>query len=362
MPYPGYSPEAKEEPSCWNNTLGLVAQHSELIDELQLDASFVVTNASDGLVDLDRDGSRWAPGFRERPLDWIPHWAPQLLASLRPGTKVMVALDFGGGVFGNSTAVAGQVYAHADSLAAQLVRLATTYDWIDGYTVDYEADCPDVAREAASLARLFGTLSSALHAAGKRLYFCTNKNGAGFEHWPYYQAYLDAGVDRLLEMGTYSNHSRSGGPSDRENVTRKLLEYPLERSAFGLGDYRPLDTVSETAAWLAELRSLSEGRPGQPNVHVYDLYGAEPTAPGYDCANRTEFDRHCARCWHGGARTHSWLQRSMYVGIESTAPRSCVTTSLTASARRWSLVHLSSSPPPSAPPAAAAASGCGTEK
>ena len=73
-----------------------------------------------------------------------------------------------------------------------------------------------------NLAKLFKTLSSALHAANKTVNFCTNKNGAGFEHWQFYQSYLDAGVDRLYEMGTYLNHSHTGGPSDRENVTRQL--------------------------------------------------------------------------------------------------------------------------------------------
>jgi hypothetical protein len=73
--------------------------------------------------------------------------------------------------------------------------------------------------------------------------FATNKNGAGFEHWPYYQSYLDAGIDRLYEMGTYSNHSGKNGlqPGDRENVTRQLLNYPLKNTAFGLGDYKSCD-------------------------------------------------------------------------------------------------------------------------
>ena len=301
MPYPGYSDAAKAIPSCWNNTLAQVARHAAIIDELLLDAGFLVTNASNGLIDLDRDGSRWAPHFRERPLEWLPHWIPELLAVLNPGTKIMVDLDFGGGVFGSATAVAREVYANADALAAQLVHLATAHHWIDGYTVDYEAYCADVPREAASLGRLFRILSSALHANGKTLNFCTNKNGAGFEHWPYYQSYLDAGVDRLLEMGTYCNHTSHGGPSDRDNVTRRLLAYPLDRTAFGLGDYRPLDTLAETGAWLRQLVDLSKGMAGQLNVHVYDLFGAHPTnhgqEPPHDCAshNRTEFDNYCVR-------------------------------------------------------------------
>ena len=277
-----------------------MARHAAIIDELLLDAGFLVTNASNGLIDLDRDGSRWAPHFRERPLEWLPHWIPELLAVLNPGTKIMVDLDFGGGVFGSATAVAREVYANADALAAQLVHLATAHHWIDGYTVDYEAYCADVPREAASLGRLFRILSSALHANGKTLNFCTNKNGAGFEHWPYYQSYLDAGVDRLLEMGTYCNHTSHGGPSDRDNVTRRLLAYPLDRTAFGLGDYRPLDTLAETGAWLRQLVDLSKGMAGQLNVHVYDLFGAHPTnhgQPPHDCASRTrtEVDNYCVR-------------------------------------------------------------------
>jgi hypothetical protein len=295
MPFPGFSPEAKAEPSCWNNTLGHIAQHAAVIDELQLVVGFLVTNVSSGLIDLDRDGSKWAPGFRERPLDWFPHWVPELLAVLRPGTRIMAALDFGGGAFGDPTAVASDVYAHADALAAQMVQLATTHDWIDGYTVDYEAYVSNVPQEASNLAALFQTVSSALHAHGKALHFCTNQNGAGFEHWPYYQRYLDAGVDRLLEMGTYCNHTRSGGPSDRDSVTRTLLKFPLDRTAFGLGDYRPLDTAAEARAWLDELLDLSRGMPGQLAVHVYDLFGARPTAPGYNCTDRAEFDHHCAR-------------------------------------------------------------------
>ena len=44
-------------------------------------------------------------------------------------------------------------------------------------------------------------------------------------------------------MGTYSNHSGTGGlqPGDRENVTRQLLKYPLKNTAFGLGDYESCD-------------------------------------------------------------------------------------------------------------------------
>lgn len=224
MPFPGYSAAAKAVPSCWNNSLALVSQHAKLIDEVILGAGFSVTNVSGGLIDLDRDGSEWGRGFREKPELWWPHFVPELRASLKPGTKITVAFFFGGGArYGNSTEVAQQVYANAGALAQQMVQLATAHDWIDGYTLDYEADCgigcdprdgpynPKecirnraicVPREAASLAKLFATLSTALHAINKTLSFCSNKNGAGFEHWQFYQSYLDAGIDRLYEMGT----------------------------------------------------------------------------------------------------------------------------------------------------------------
>jgi hypothetical protein len=296
-----------------------------LIDELQLGVGFTITNASRGLIDLDRDGSEWGEGFRMKPLAWLPHYIPALRAALKPGTKIMVTFPprdcdpqelllgpkkyfnignpyekyslgptnsswgsgsraqvtffFGGGASGDETAVASQAYANAGALAQQMVGLATAHDFIDGYLLDYEAFCADcpagrhpnvteclrarascVPREAASLAKLFKTLSSALHAKGKRLGFATNKNGAGFEHWPYYQSYLNAGVDRLYEMGTYCNHTRKGGPSDRENVTRQLLNYPLESTAFGLGDYRHFDSAAEAGAWLSELRAGALGR------------------------------------------------------------------------------------------------------
>eukprot|EP01046_Picozoa_sp_COSAG06_P044772 COSAG06_NODE_6089_length_3116_cov_3.167716_3_plen_319_part_00 len=261
MPYPGYSAAAKALPSCWNNTLALIAEHAAIIDEIGLSTGFNVDNASKGLINLDVDGKGWAPGFRVRPLDYVPHYIPELLAAVKPGTKILVPFDFNG----NATAVASEVYANADGLAKQLVQLATTYDWIDGYILDYEADCGDcppgphqgvqniteclrtrvtcIPREARSLSQLFKTLSTALHAKGKTLGFATNKNGAGFEHWPWYQSYLDAGIDRLYEMGTYSNHSGKDGvqPGDRENVTRQLLNYPLKNTAFGLGDYKSCD-------------------------------------------------------------------------------------------------------------------------
>jgi hypothetical protein len=283
------------------------------------------------------------------------------------GSRAQVTFFFGGGASGDETAVASQAYANAGALAQQMVGLATAHDFIDGYLLDYEAFCADcpagrhpnvteclrarascVPREAASLAKLFKTLSSALHAKGKRLGFATNKNGAGFEHWPYYQSYLNAGVDRLYEMGTYCNHTRKGGPSDRENVTRQLLNYPLESTAFGLGDYRHFDSAAEAGAWLSELRAgaldraspnfmglaslgldiegfcdflcsalllkailgldflglaLSSSRlrarsatmPGQLTCHVYDLFGADPASPGPAQPCVGEFDHHCPR-------------------------------------------------------------------
>ena len=297
MPFPGFSTAAKAKPSCWNNTLTSIMQHAALIDELQLSVGFLVTNVSNGLIDLDRDGSAYAPGFRERPLDWLPHWIPDLRAVLKPETKIMASLDFGGGAFGNTTAVASQVYANAKGLAVQMLHLATTYDWIDGYTIDYEAYCTDVPQEAARLGQLFETLSTELHGHGKALNFCTNQNGAGFEHWPYYQSYLDAGIDRLYDMGTYSKYTHTGKSTDhREQSTNNLLKYPLNSTAFGLGDYRPFDTAAETRTWLDELLLRSQGRPGQLMLHVYDLFGAKPAIPGHDCAtNRTEFDHHCVR-------------------------------------------------------------------
>jgi hypothetical protein len=262
MPYPGFSAKAKAEPSCWTNSMALVTQHADLIDEVNLGAGFSITNVSKGLVDLDRDGSEWGKGFRERPdQDW-PHFVPDFLGALKPGTKIIVPFFFGGGSgYGNSTEVAHQAYANADALAKQLVDLATTNDWIDGYNLDYEAYCGGkvcdprtpgsykpaeckrnlaicVPLEAASLAKLFKTLSTALHAADKTLGFCANRNGAGFEHWQYYQSYLDAGIDRLYEMGTYVNHSHTNGPSDRENATLKCERaLPLLRA----NSVRPFD-------------------------------------------------------------------------------------------------------------------------
>jgi hypothetical protein len=115
---------------------------------------------------------------------------------------------------------------------------------------------------------------------------------------------LDAGVDRLYEMGTYSNHSGKGGlqPGDRENVTRQLLEYPLNNTAFGLGDYKSCDNDVETAAWLGELQERSKDMPGQLTVHVYDLFGGThgepggaPEPPGGCMRNASVDSRYCAR-------------------------------------------------------------------
>jgi hypothetical protein len=95
------------------------------------------------------------------------------------------------------------------------------------------------------------------------------------------------------------NHSRSGGPSDRENVTSQLLKYPLDNTAFGLGVYSARDTSAEASAWLSELLERSSGMPGQLTVHVYDLFGAKPPRPGTPAgscgANHSDFDHYCAR-------------------------------------------------------------------
>lgn len=344
MPYPGFSAAAKAKPSCWNNTFTLITEHAALIDELDLSVGFEMDNVSNGLINLDLDGSAWAKGFREKPLNWLPYWIPELRAVLRPGTTIVATLNFRG----NATAVANMAYANAPALAEQLVTLATAHEWIDGYVMDYEADCGDcppgphqgvqniteclrtritcVPREAKSLVALFKTLSTALHAKNKTLGFATNKNGAGYEHWPFYQSYLDAGIDRLYEMGTYSNHTANGGPGDRENVTLQLLDYPLKNTAFGLGDYTHNgDNAVETAAWLSELQARSQGLPGRLSVHVYDLFGGYPPKPASGgggggvsghCVNRTTAsDRYCARppvSWWpalehfraGGAKAH----------------------------------------------------------
>lgn len=314
MPYPGFSPAAKHQRSCWNNTFGLVAKHAALIDELDLSVGFSITNTSNGMFDLDMDGHAWAPGYRLRPLDWLPHWLPDIRAVLKPHTTIMVPFGFGSH---NATQVAQQAYANSQGLADQMVKLVSQFEWIDGFVLDYEADCGDcgacpscpggvenvtrcletrkmcVPQEAQKLTSYFKTLSAALHSKGKTLGFCTNKNGAGFEHWPYYEQYIAAGVDRLYEMGTYLNHSHSGQASDRENVTQQLLQYPLKHTAFGLGDYGIYDTAEETDAWLSELQTLSADMTGQLQVHVYDLYGAYPS--NGTCVNRTVLDRYCAR-------------------------------------------------------------------
>ena len=145
VPYPGYSAAAKALPSCWNNTLALIAEHAAIIDEIGLSTGFNVDNVSKGLINLDVDGKDWRSGFRVKPLDYIPHYIPELLAVVKPGTKIVVPIDFNG----NATAVASEVYANADGLAKQLVQLATTYDWIDGYILD----CESLALLSASLAR-----------------------------------------------------------------------------------------------------------------------------------------------------------------------------------------------------------------
>lgn len=309
MPYPGFSAAAKQQPSCWNNTLTLVAERADLIDEVELSIGLALTNVSGGLLDMDRDGSEWAPGYRIKPMDWIPHWVPDLLAVLKPHTKVVVPFFFGFGPDKNATQVAQQAYENADALASQMVTLATEHDWIDGYLLDYETYCgicpPQnatacqqsraecVPKEAERLTAFFKTLSSALHAKGKTLGMCTNKNGAGFEHWPYYSQYLAAGVDRLYEMGTYLNHTHNGSPSDRENVTQQLFTYPLQNTAFGLGDYGLYDTAKEAASWLRELSTRSAKMAGQLQVHVFDLFGARPPAL---CTNRSsEWDHGCVR-------------------------------------------------------------------
>jgi len=235
-----------------------MAEHAELIDEVELSVGLGLSNVSHGLIDLDRDGSEWGPGYRIKPEEWLSHYVPDLLAVLKPHTEIMIPFFFGQGKDNNATQVAQQGYANADALAAQMVQLATDHDWISGYLLDYEVYCGEtvesraqcVPLEAERLTAFFKTLSTALHAKGKKLGFCTNKNGAGFEHWPYYSQYLAAGVDRLYEMGTYLNHTKHGGPSDRENVTQQLFTYPLQHTAFGLGDDGLVDTTEEAAAWF----------------------------------------------------------------------------------------------------------------
>ena len=103
-----------------------------------------------------------------------------------------------------------------------------------------------------------------------------------------------------MRSGTYLNHTSTGGPSDRENLTDQLLDYPLEHTAFGLGDYGLYDTPQDTAAWLQELIARSAGREGQLTVMIYDLFGANPVSDiaigGNHCKlNRTVLDPHCAR-------------------------------------------------------------------
>jgi hypothetical protein len=97
----------------------LITAHAALIDELDLSVGFEMDNVSNGLINLDLDGSAWAKGFREKPLDWLPHWVPELRAVLRPGTTIVATLNFRG----NATAVANMAYENAPALAEQLVTL-----------------------------------------------------------------------------------------------------------------------------------------------------------------------------------------------------------------------------------------------
>ena len=54
-----------------------------------------------------------------------------------------------------------------------------------------------------------------------------NEHGSGYLLMGNYQRYLDTGVDRLRQMGTYGLNNRSG-------ITQALLAgFPIERIGFG---------------------------------------------------------------------------------------------------------------------------------
>ena len=94
-----------------------------------------------------------------------------------------------------------------------------------------ELDCRKSLPTGKSVARALGISLDAFKKGWPVVVFAANgspavqldaKHFSKADKTDKLKAYLDAGVDRLYEMGTYLNHSHTGGPSDRENVTRQL--------------------------------------------------------------------------------------------------------------------------------------------
>ena len=127
-------------------------------------------------------------------------------------------------------------------------------------------------------------LAAALHGAGKTLSLCGNELGVGFLRRPFLRGYLDAGVDRLVQMGTYGiNHwqNRSEGIRKRDELSAGLVR-EFGASAIGLGVVTTLhykQDVESLRGWLSQpyMRNASLEIDGV--IDVYYLQGSSAMDP-----------------------------------------------------------------------------------
>ena len=262
--------------SCLSGTLALVREHRELIDRLIVGSGLAVT-VGGGVVCTDCG--------KEYPLEAnIQSWLPALRAALQTNeTDVILSLNVGwdSAAHGWNESVSGLRGAliNADAIAASLSELALRYGFA-GFDVDVEAECCKPVRGANhcacddafanALATLYGTLARSLHAHGKTLSIDVNEHGSGYLLMREYAGYLDAGVDRLRQMGTY-------GLTNRTGITQALLSsYPIDRIAFGtctLARYG--QNTSTLKSWLLELSTAHRNinASAQLEVDVFMLQG-----------------------------------------------------------------------------------------
>jgi hypothetical protein len=252
----------------FNETLALIAAHQSTISEVIVGQGVKV-------------GANGSLGAAVPVGSWL---LPRLRAAA-PAARLVLAIGTESGVSG--AALAEQLFANA-SLVQALADVASQWG-ADGLVLDLEDSCAVGCEEcscdaawADSIADVLQRLAAPLHAVGKTIAFTTNQKGAGYLHLKYFPQYLAAGVDRLLEMGSY------GGTPRDFNVTRAVLAAvppaQLARVSFGacpLADCQPKDAsgqrrgyynATRLTAWIDELLQPAAAAHGV-GLHVYDLAG-----------------------------------------------------------------------------------------
>jgi hypothetical protein len=246
--------------SQFEATLVLLSAHSEFVDILM---PFVgLTAQSDGHLAS-------AAALADAAVN---SWLLPLRARMNADTQMIPMLAFG------SNATAHAVYNDSDLYVSEAISLLTRFGF-SGYAIDYEprecltkdplgpAPCPD---EPHRLAKFIEKLASALHRKNATLSLCVDDRpyAHDFLKAPFYKMYVTAGVDKLLQMGSY-HADLTPAPTAEQVIDASLAQVSGNQLGAGIAT---LQKYGYTTARLTQVLQYAQKR-GVEEVDVFLLSG-----------------------------------------------------------------------------------------